>query len=46
VTIRLADQSAAAVTMAIGDLASRAQPESLAAAVAVLKRGPLRICRP
>ena len=46
VILRLADQSAATVTKAIGDLATLAEPESLAGAVAVLQRGLLRIRHP
>ncbi|HUB41289.1 MAG TPA: hypothetical protein VMA72_20795 [Streptosporangiaceae bacterium] len=44
--LRPADQSAAAVIKAIGDLASLAEPDSLAGAVAVLQRGLLRIRHP
>jgi hypothetical protein len=40
------DQSAATVTRAISDLASLAEPASLAGAVAVLQRGLLRIRHP
>jgi predicted nuclease of predicted toxin-antitoxin system len=43
---RLADQSAATVIKAIEDLASLAEPASLAGAVAVLQRGLLRIRHP
>jgi hypothetical protein len=46
VILRLADQSAATVIKAIGDLASLTEPDSLAAAVAVLQRGLLRIRHP
>jgi hypothetical protein len=46
VVLRLADQSAATVIKAIGDLASLAEPENLAGAVAVLQRGLLRIRHP
>jgi len=46
VILRLADQSAATVSKAIGDLASLAEPENLAGAVAVLQRGLLRIRHP
>jgi predicted nuclease of predicted toxin-antitoxin system len=46
VVLRLADQSAAAVTKAIGDLAALAEPENLAGAIAVLQRGLLRIRHP
>jgi hypothetical protein len=46
VVLRLADQSAATVTKAISDLASLAEPASLAGAVAVLRRGLLRIRHP
>jgi len=44
--LRLADQSAATVTKAITDLASLAEPGSLAGAVSVLQRGLLRIRHP
>ena len=43
VVLRLPDQSAAAVTQAITDLASFAEPTTLAGAIAVLQRGLLRI---
>jgi predicted nuclease of predicted toxin-antitoxin system len=46
VILRLADQSAATVIKAIGDLASLGEPESLVGAVAVLQRGLLRIRHP
>lgn len=46
VVLRLADQSATAVTKAIGDLADLAEPGSLTGAVAVLQRGLLRIRHP
>ena len=46
VVLRLTDQSAAAATKAISDLASLADPDSLAGAVAVLQRGLLRIRHP
>jgi hypothetical protein len=46
VILRLADQSAATVIEAIGDLASLAELESLAGAVAVLQGGLLRIRHP
>jgi hypothetical protein len=46
VILRLAEQSAATVIDAVGDLASLAEPESLAGAVAVLQRGLLRIRHP
>jgi hypothetical protein len=46
VILRLADQSAATVIKAIGDLASLAKPESLSGAVAVMQRGLLRIRHP
>ncbi len=46
VILRLVDQSAATVTKAIGDLATLAELESLARAVAVLQRGLLRIRHP
>jgi predicted nuclease of predicted toxin-antitoxin system len=46
VILRLADQSAATVTAAIGDLASLAELDSLAGAIAVLQRGLLRIRHP
>ncbi len=44
--LRLADQSAATAIKAIGDLASLAEPDSLAGTVAVLQRGLLRIRHP
>ena len=43
VVLRLPDQSAAAVTQAITDLASFAEPTTLVGAIAVLQRGLLRI---
>ncbi len=43
VVLRLTDQSAAAVSKAISDLASLAEPGSLGGAVAVLQRGLFRI---
>jgi predicted nuclease of predicted toxin-antitoxin system len=46
VVLRLTDQSAAASTKAISDLATLTNPESLAGAVAVLQRGLLRIRHP
>jgi hypothetical protein len=46
VILRLADQSAATVIKAIGDLANLAEPENLVGAVAVLQRGLLRIRHP
>jgi hypothetical protein len=46
VILRLADQSVATVIKAIEDLASLAEPESLAGAVAVLQCGLLRIRHP
>jgi hypothetical protein len=46
VILRLADQSAATVTKALGDLASLAKPESRSGAVAVMQRGLLRIRHP
>jgi len=46
VILRLADQSAATVSKAIGDLAASAKPENLAGAVAALQRGLLRIRHP
>ena len=46
VILRLADQSAATVVKAIEDLASLAEPASLAGAIAVLQRGLLRIRHP
>ena len=42
VVLRLADQSAAAVTQAVSELASFAEPTTLAGAIAVLQRGLLR----
>ena len=46
VVLRVTDQSAATVTRAISDLASLAEPASLAGAVAVVQRGLLRIRHP
>jgi predicted nuclease of predicted toxin-antitoxin system len=46
VVLRLTDQSAAAATKAISDLATLTNPDSLAGAVAVLQRGLLRIRHP
>lgn len=46
VVLRLTDQSAAAATKAVSDLATLTDPSSLAGAVAVLQRGLLRIRRP
>ena len=46
VVLRLTDQSAAAATKAVSDLASLTNPDSLAGAVAVLQRGLLRIRHP
>ena len=46
VVLRLTDQSAAAVSMALSDLATAAAADSLAGAVAVLQRGLLRIRHP
>jgi predicted nuclease of predicted toxin-antitoxin system len=46
VVLRLTDQSAAAATKAISDLATLTNPDSLTGAVAVLQRGLLRIRRP
>jgi predicted nuclease of predicted toxin-antitoxin system len=46
VVLRLADQSAPTVIDAITDLASSADLEALAGAVAVLQRGLLRIRHP
>ncbi len=46
VILRLADQSASSVIKTIGDLASLAEPDSLAGTVAVLQRGLLRIRHP
>lgn len=43
VVLRLTDQSAAAATRAVSDLATLTNPDSLAGAVAVLQRGLLRI---
>jgi predicted nuclease of predicted toxin-antitoxin system len=43
VVLRLPDQSAAAVTQAISDLASLAEPATLVGATVVLQRGLLRI---
>jgi predicted nuclease of predicted toxin-antitoxin system len=42
VVVRVSDQSAATVTRAVSDLASLAEPASLAGAIAVLQRGLLR----
>ncbi len=44
--LRLADQSAATATKAISDLATLAEPASLAGAVAIPQRGLLRIRHP
>lgn len=44
--LRPTGQSAVTITKAIGDLASLAEPESLAGAITVLQRGPLRIRHP
>ena len=46
VVLRLTDQSAAAATRAVSDLATLTNPDSLAGAVAVLQRGLLRIRHP
>jgi hypothetical protein len=46
VILRLADQSAATVIEATGDLASLAKLESLAGSVTVLQRGLLRLRHP
>jgi predicted nuclease of predicted toxin-antitoxin system len=46
VVLRLTDQSAAAATKAISDLATLTNPDSLAGAVAVLQHGLLRIRHP
>jgi predicted nuclease of predicted toxin-antitoxin system len=46
VILRLADQSAATVTTVISDLASLAELDGLAGAIAVLQRGLLRIRHP
>jgi predicted nuclease of predicted toxin-antitoxin system len=46
VVLRLTDQSAAAATKAVSDLATLTDPDSLAGAVAVLQRGLLRIRHP
>jgi predicted nuclease of predicted toxin-antitoxin system len=46
VVLRLTDQSAAAVSKAVSDLATFTDPDSLAGAVAVLQRGLLRIRHP
>ena len=43
VVLRLTDQSAAAATRAVSDLATLPNPDSLAGAVAILQRGLLRI---
>ena len=41
--LRLTDQSAAAISKALSDLAAAAAADSLAGAVAVLQRGLLRL---
>ena len=46
VVLRLSDQSAAAASKAVSDLATVVDPDSLAGAVAVLQRGLLRIRHP
>jgi predicted nuclease of predicted toxin-antitoxin system len=46
VVLRLTDQSAAAATKAVSDLATLANPDSLAGAVTILQRGLLRIRHP
>jgi predicted nuclease of predicted toxin-antitoxin system len=46
VVLRLTDQSAATASKAVGDLATLADPDSLAGAVAVLQQGLLRIRHP
>jgi predicted nuclease of predicted toxin-antitoxin system len=46
VVLRLTDQSAAADSKALSDLAAAAMADSLAGAVAVLQRGLLRIRHP
>jgi len=46
VVMPLTDQSAAAASKAVSDLAAIADPDSLAAAVAVLQHGLLRIRHP
>jgi predicted nuclease of predicted toxin-antitoxin system len=46
VILRLADQSATTVAKAISDLASFAEPDSLAGAIAVLQRGLMRVRHP
>ena len=46
VVLRLTDQSAAAAIKAGGDLATLTNPDRLAGAVALLKRGLLRISHP
>jgi len=46
VVLRLTDQSAAAVSKALSDLAAATAADSLAGAVAVLQRGLLRIRHP
>ena len=46
VVLRLTDQSAAAVSKALSDLAAAAAADSLAGVVAVLQRGLLRIRHP
>lgn len=43
VVLRLTDQSAAAVSKAVGDLAALTNADGLAGAVSVLQRGLLRI---
>jgi predicted nuclease of predicted toxin-antitoxin system len=46
VVLRLTDQSAAAATKAVSDLAALTDPDSLAGTVAVMQRGLLRIRHP
>ncbi len=46
IVLRLADQSAATVTKAVGDLAAVADLDKLAGAVTVMQRGLLRIRHP
>ena len=46
IVLRLTDQSAAAATKAVSDLATLTNPDGLAGAVAVLQRGLLRIRHP
>ena len=46
VVLRLTDQSAAAATKAVTDLATLTNPDSLTGAVTVLQRGLLRIRHP